>query len=695
MSKSYRKNFQLISDFKPAGDQPKAIEQILENFNQGLKHQTLLGVTGSGKTFTMAHTIAQLNQPALIMAPNKTLAAQIYAEMKELFPKNAVEYFVSYYDYYQPEAYIPSTDTYIEKDSAINEQIDRMRHSATRSLFDRRDVIIVSSVSCIYGLGSPEAYEGMMIQVVANTELKRDHFLRELVRIQYTRNNIDFHRGTVRVRGDNVEVFPPYEEDRAIRIEFFGDFIEKIAWIDPVTGEVLEDLDQIGIYPGSHYATGEDNLKRAIQSIQAELQPRLAELNSQMRLLEAQRLEQRTYYDIEMMEQMGFCQGIENYSRHLTGRGPGEPPPTLLEYFPSEFITFIDESHVTVPQIGGMYRGDRARKSTLVEHGFRLPSALDNRPLNFQEFEKMMNKVVYVSATPGEYELKKSEGVIIEQIIRPTGLVDPVIEIRPVKNQVDDLLKEIRLRVDRKERVLITTLTKRSAEDLTEYYESVGVKVKYLHSDIDTIERSEILRDLRLGVFDVLVGINLLREGLDLPEVSLVGITDADKEGFLRSERSLIQTIGRAARNANGVVILYADTITRSIEKAVGETDRRRRIQQDYNEAHGITPVTVKKRIRQGLGDLYDGAVGVGGAANQNLDRSQLPAKLSGDPSRIADEIDKLREKMRALSKNLEFEEAAKIRDEIKRLQILDLSLRAGETEKDSERVINHGLRSD
>lgn len=695
MSKSYRKNFQLISDFKPAGDQPKAIEQILENFNQGLKHQTLLGVTGSGKTFTMAHTIAQLNQPALIMAPNKTLAAQIYAEMKELFPKNAVEYFVSYYDYYQPEAYIPSTDTYIEKDSAINEQIDRMRHSATRSLFDRRDVIIVSSVSCIYGLGSPEAYEGMMIQVVANTELKRDHFLRELVRIQYTRNNIDFHRGTVRVRGDNVEVFPPYEEDRAIRIEFFGDFIEKIAWIDPVTGEVLEDLDQIGIYPGSHYATGEDNLKRAIQSIQAELQRRLAELNSQMRLLEAQRLEQRTYYDIEMMEQMGFCQGIENYSRHLTGRGPGEPPPTLLEYFPSEFITFIDESHVTVPQIGGMYRGDRARKSTLVEHGFRLPSALDNRPLNFQEFEKMMNKVVYVSATPGEYELKKSEGVIIEQIIRPTGLVDPVIEIRPVKNQVDDLLKEIRLRVDRKERVLITTLTKRSAEDLTEYYESVGVKVKYLHSDIDTIERSEILRDLRLGVFDVLVGINLLREGLDLPEVSLVGITDADKEGFLRSERSLIQTIGRAARNANGVVILYADTITRSIEKAVGETDRRRRIQQDYNEAHGITPVTVKKRIRQGLGDLYDGAVGVGGAANQNLDRSQLPAKLSGDPSRIADEIDKLREKMRALSKNLEFEEAAKIRDEIKRLQILDLSLRAGETEKDSERVINHGLRSD
>lgn len=691
-AKAYRKNFQLITEFKPSGDQPKAIEQILQNFQQKLKHQTLLGVTGSGKTFTMAQAIAQLNQPALILAPNKTLAAQIYSEMKELFPKNAVEYFVSYYDYYQPEAYIPSTDTYIEKDSAINEQIDRMRHSATRSLFDRRDVIIVSSVSCIYGLGSPEAYEGMMIQVVSNTEMKRDTFLRELVRIQYQRNNIDFSRGMVRVRGDVVEVFPPYEEERAIRVEFFGDYIERISWVDPVTAEVIEELDQVGIYPGSHYATGEESLARAIKSIQAELQVRLSELNQQMKMLEAQRLEQRTYYDIEMMEQMGFCQGIENYSRHLTGRGPGEPPPTLLEYFPAEFVTFIDESHVTVPQIGGMYRGDRARKMNLVEHGFRLPSALDNRPLNFQEFEGMVDKVVYVSATPGEYELKKSEGIIIEQIIRPTGLVDPVVEIRPVRHQVDDLLKEIRLRVDRKERVLITTLTKRSAEDLTEYYESVGVKVKYLHSDIDTLERIEILRDLRLGVFDVLIGINLLREGLDLPEVSLVGITDADKEGFLRSERSLIQTIGRAARNANGMVILYADTITKSIEKAMSETDRRRRIQQAYNQEHGITPVTIRKRIREGLGDLYDGSVGAVQLASSS---QQVPAKLSGDPERIATEIAKLREKMRALSKNLEFEDAAKIRDEIKRLQILDLTLRAGETEKDSERVIGNGLKSD
>lgn len=694
MAKTYKKNFQLQSDFKPGGDQPKAIEQMLHNFQQGLKHQTLLGVTGSGKTFSMAHVIANLNQPALVLAPNKTLAAQLYSELKELFPKNAVEYFVSYYDYYQPEAYIPSSDTFIEKDSAINEQIDRMRHSATRSLFDRRDVIIVSSVSCIYGLGSPEAYEGMMIQVAANTEMKRDHFLRELIRIQYKRDNIDFSRGGLRVRGDLVEIFPPYEEDRAIRIEFFGDYVEKIAWIDPITGQVLEELDQIGIYPGSHYATGEDNLKRSIGTIQAELQLRLAELTSQMKYLEAQRLEQRTYYDIEMMEQMGFCQGIENYSRHMTGRQPGAPPPTLLEYFPSDFVTFVDESHVTIPQIGGMYRGDRARKLTLVEHGFRLPSALDNRPLNFQEFETLMDKVIYVSATPGEYEFQKSEGVIVEQIIRPTGLVDPIIEIRPVKHQVDDVLKEIRLRVERKERVLITTLTKRSSEDLTEYLESVGVKVKYLHSDIHTMERTEILRDLRLGVFDVLVGINLLREGLDIPEVSLVAITDADKEGFLRSERSLIQTIGRAARNANGRVILYADTMTDSIKRAVGETDRRRTIQQEYNTLHGITPVTIKKRILDGLGDLYDGSVGVGILDKKAKEGKASSAKISGDPTQIQKEIEKLRTKMRALSKKLDFEEAAKVRDEIKRLQIAELALHSGETEKDSERVIGDGLKS-
>jgi excinuclease ABC subunit B len=684
---AFKKSFQLISEFKPSGDQPKAIADLVQNFKLGLNHQTLLGVTGSGKTFTMAHAIAQLNEPALVLAPNKTLAAQLYAEFKELFPHNAVEYFVSYYDYYQPEAYIPSTDTYIEKDSAINEQIDRMRHSATRSLFDRRDVIIVSSVSCIYGLGSPEAYEGMMVQVVANSELKRDHFLRELIRIQYTRNNVDFSRGNIRVRGDIVEVFPAYEEQRALRIEFFGDYVEKISWIDPLTGQVLEELDQIGIYPGSHHVTGEENLKRAIRTIQDELREQIVNLNKNLKFLEAQRLEQRTYYDIEMMEQMGFCQGIENYSRHMTGRGPGEPPPTLLEYFPKNFVTFIDESHVTVPQIGGMYRGDRARKSTLVEHGFRLPSALDNRPLNFQEFERMMDKVVYVSATPGNYEFQKSEGVIVEQIIRPTGLIDPVVEVRPVRHQVDDLLAEIRNRIANKDRVLITTLTKRSSEDLTEYYESLGIKVKYLHSDIDTVERTEILRDLRLGVFDVLVGINLLREGLDIPEVSLVGITDADKEGFLRSERSLIQTIGRAARNLNGKVILYGDRITDSMRKAMDETDRRRRIQQEYNEKHGITPASVKKRIKEGLGDTFDGSLGVhivGGPEQKILGMAQ---KFGNEPDKIAQEIEKLRKKMKVYSSNLEFEEAAKIRDEIKRLQIVDLNVRSGEVERESAQI--------
>ncbi len=692
VEKSYKKNFQLVSEFKPSGDQPKAIEQIKENFEAGLKHQTLLGVTGSGKTFTMAHTIANLNQPALVLAPNKTLAAQLYAEFKELFPKNAVEYFVSYYDFYQPEAYIPTTDTYIEKDSAINEQIDRMRHSATRSLFDRRDVIIVSSVSCIYGLGSPEAYEGMMIQVVANTSMKRDHLLKELIRIQYQRNNVDFHRGTVRVRGDNVEIFPSYEEDRAIRVEFFGDYIERLSWVDPLTGQVLEEMDQIGIYPGSHHVTTEDNLKRAIGTIQDELRDRLGSLNKDMKLLEAQRLEQRTYYDIEMMEQMGFCQGIENYSRHMTGRGPGEAPPTLLEYFPKDFVTFIDESHITVPQIGAMYRGDRARKMTLVEHGFRLPSALDNRPLNFQEFEGMMDKVVYVSATPGNYELQKSEGIIVEQIIRPTGLIDPIVEIRPVKHQVDDLLKEIRDRVEKNERVLITTLTKRSSEDLTEYYESLGVKVKYLHSEIKTVERTEILRDLRLGVFDVLVGINLLREGLDIPEVSLVGITDADKEGFLRSERSLVQTIGRAARNLNGRVILYADRITDSMAKAMGETDRRRTIQQQYNIDNGITPQSIRKAIREGIGEMFDGSTGGRPLSDENRGLAALE-KFASEPTKLTEEIDKLRTKMKKYSADLEFEEAAKVRDEIKRLQILELKLRSGSVEAEEDSVIKDGLK--
>lgn len=682
-----KKLFKLVSDFKPSGDQPKAIKEILDNFGAGINHQTLLGVTGSGKTFTMAHTIANLNEPALVLAPNKTLAAQLYLEFKELFPHNAVEYFVSYYDYYQPEAYIPTTDTFIEKDSAINEQIDRMRHSATRSLFDRKDVIIVSSVSCIYGLGSPEAYSGMMIHLVNNTEMKRDHLLRELIRIQYQRNNVDFHRGTVRVRGDVVEIFPPYEEERAIRVEFFGDFIEKLAWVDPLTGEVLEEIDQVGVYPGSHYATGDDNLKSAVHTIRDELRERLQTFQKEIKLLEAQRLEQRTLYDIEMIEQMGFCSGIENYSRHLTGRGPGEPPPTLLEYFPKNFVTFIDESHVTVPQIGGMYRGDRARKMTLVDHGFRLPSALDNRPLNFQEFETFMDKVVYVSATPGAYELQKSGGMIVEQIIRPTGLIDPVTEVRPVRHQVDDLLKEIRDRVKKKERVLITTLTKRSAEDLTEYYESLGVKVKYLHSEIDTVERMEILRDLRLGVFDVLIGINLLREGIDIPEVSLVAITDADKEGFLRSERSLIQTIGRAARNINGHVILYGDTVTESMRKALAETDRRRTLQSEYNTKNGITPVTIKKKINEGLGNLFDG--------NPSSQLGQEPKKVvnlldkyAEQPTALAKEIETLRKKMKKAAENLDFEEAAKIRDDVKRLQILELNIKSGSVEKESDEVI-------
>jgi len=683
--------FKLKTDFKPSGDQPKAIAELVKNIEQGVRHQVLLGVTGSGKTFTMANVIEKVNKPTLILAHNKTLAAQLYGEFKELFPENAVEYFVSYYDYYQPEAYIPATDTFIEKDSAINEQIDRMRHSATRSLFERRDVIIVSSVSCIYGLGSPEAYEGMMIQVFAGKELKRDKFLRELVRIQYNRNDIDFHRGTFRVRGDVVDVFPPYEEDRVIRIEFFGDFVDRLSWVDPLRGEVLADLDQVAIYPGSHYVTSDERQKLAIQSIQEELRGRLEELKSQMKFLEAQRLEQRTYYDIEMMEELGYCQGIENYSRHLTGRAPGEPPPTLLEYFPDDFLCFIDESHVTIPQVGGMYRGDRARKLTLVEHGFRLPSALDNRPLNFQEFEKLLNYVVYVSATPGPYELQKSQGLIVEQIIRPTGLLDPIVEVRPARHQVDDLLKEIRARVARGDKVLVTTLTKRSAEDLTEYYESLGVKVKYLHADIKTIERTEIIRDLRLGVFDVLIGINLLREGLDIPEVSLVAITDADKEGFLRSERSLIQTIGRAARNADGMVILYADTITESMRKAIDETNRRRRIQEEYNKKHGITPETIRKRVRESVLEIYEAAMPAAplpGTKKGDLKVISAPkAEYVRDPKLIDKEIVRLRKNMKKAADALEFEEAARIRDEIKRLELMQLSLFDGAVDEESKKA--------
>lgn len=660
------------SEFTPSGDQPQAIQKIVANFEDNAKHQVLLGVTGSGKTFTMAHVIERMQKPTLVMAPNKTLAAQLYSELKELFPKNAVEYFVSYYDYYQPEAYVPSTDTFIEKDSAINEHIDRMRHSATRSLFERKDVIIVASVSCIYGLGSPEAYLGMMVSIEVGQKIKRDVFLKELVRIQYQRNNVDFHRGTVKVRGDVVDVFPSYEEMRALRFEFFGDYVDKICWFDSLTGEIFDELEKVSIFPASHYVTGDEVLKKAIQNIQVELQHRIKEFEHQLKFQEAKRIEQRTYYDIEMIEAIGFCQGIENYSRHLTGRGPGEPPPTLLEYFPSDFLTIIDESHVTVPQIGGMYRGDRARKSTLVEYGFRLPSALDNRPLNFQEFEKLMDKVVYVSATPGPYELKKSEGLVVEQIIRPTGLLDPQVEVRPVKNQVDDLLKEIRIRVKKKERVLITTLTKKSAEDLSEYYESLDIKIKYLHSEIDTLERTEILRDLRLGVFDVLVGINLLREGLDLPEVSLVAITDADKEGFLRSERSLIQTIGRAARNVEGRVILYADRMTDSMKKALSETERRRTIQDAYNKKHGITPQSVKRKIREDLTEKKDFQ------PKGKVAEKKTKYVANSNTKNLREKILQLRELMKNHAQKLEFEAAAKIRDEVRRLELLELEQHEG-----------------
>ncbi len=676
--------FQLVTEFKPAGDQPEAIKSLTGHIREGIKHQVLLGVTGSGKTFTMAHSIAELGLPALVLAPNKTLAAQLFVEFKEFFPHNAVEYFVSYYDYYQPEAYIPATQTFIEKDSAINEQIDRMRHSATRSLFERPDVIIVSSVSCIYGLGSPEAYEGMVIQVHTSTDLKRDHFLRELVRVQYQRNDVDFHRGTFRVRGDVVEIMPPYEEERAIRVEFFGDFVESLSWVDPLRGVVIEELEQVAIYPGSHYVNTEDKKKSAIASIREELQERIQQLRKDVHFTEAERIEQRTLYDLEIMEEMGTCPGIENYSRHFTGRPAGSAPPTLLEYFPKEFLTFIDECHVTVPQIGGMYRGDRARKMTLVEHGFRLPSALDNRPLNFQEFESYVDKVIYVSATPGPYELTKSEGMIVEQIIRPTGLLDPLVEVRSAKHQVDDLLAEVRKRSQKKERVLVTTLTKRSAEDLTDYFSGLGVKVKYLHSDIKTVERTEIIRDLRLGVFDVLVGINLLREGLDIPEVSLVAITDADKEGFLRSERSLIQTIGRAARNQNGRVILYADQMTQSMEKALAETQRRRQVQEEFNQKHNITPRSVEKKVGRGLAEIY-------GFVSDTSPQMLLHDKLEEyqkQPSRLSKEILKLRKQMKKASEKLDFEEAAKIRDEIKRLEVLDLSLRSGAVDEDLDRTL-------
>ncbi|MDY0188472.1 MAG: excinuclease ABC subunit UvrB [Syntrophus sp. (in: bacteria)] len=662
------KPFRITTDFEPRGDQPRAIEKLVEGLRRGLPHQVLMGVTGSGKTFTIAKVIEAVQRPSLVIAHNKTLAAQLYGEFKSLFPGNAVEYFVSYYDYYQPEAYIPSTDTYIEKDSSINEEIDKLRHSATHSLLERRDVIIVASVSCIYGLGSPEAYQGLLLELEAGGDLSREAMLRRLVDIQYERNDVDFHRGTFRVRGDVVEIFPPYEEERAIRVEFFGDTVEALSFVDPLRGRKLEALERIAVYPGSHYVTTRDNLNRAIAAIREELQGRLAELRGSGKLLEAQRLEQRTNFDIEMMEEMGYCQGIENYSRHLTGRAPGEPPPTLVEYLPKDALIVLDESHVTVPQLIGMYRGDRSRKETLVTFGFRLPSALDNRPLRFEEYEKFSQPRLYISATPAAYELEKAGRQVVEQIIRPTGLIDPEILVRPVSGQVDDLLAEIRKRVERKERVLVTTLTKRMAENLSAYYEGLGVKVKYLHSDISTLERVGILRDLRLGEFDVLVGVNLLREGLDIPEVSLVAILDADKEGFLRSERSLIQTSGRAARNVGGQVIMYADTMTRSISACLKVTGRRRTLQEAYNREHSITPESIKKSIDNILASIYEADYAAVTVAAEEKAEYLSDADLEKT-------IRRLKAEMKEAARGLEFEKAAALRDQIKDLTELKLEL--------------------
>jgi excinuclease ABC subunit B len=658
--------FRLRTSFEPKGDQPQAIEQLLQGLDRRDPHQVLLGITGSGKTFTIANVIQQSGRPALILAPNKTLAAQLYGEMRELFPENAVEYFVSYYDYYQPEAYIPSTDTFIDKDAIINDAIDRMRHSATVALLSRRDVIIVASVSCIYGIGSAESYHGLVIQLARGEEVRRDVLLRRLVDIQYERNDVDFHRGTFRVRGDVVEIFPTYEQETAIRVEFFGDEIESIKEVDPLRGRVKQTLERYAIYPGSHYVTPQAQMRRAIESIREELRERLDFFDKEGRFLEKQRLEQRTQYDLEMMEQMGFCSGIENYSRHLSGRKAGEAPPTLIDYFPQDFLMVIDESHQTVPQLQAMYRGDRARKETLVEYGFRMPSALDNRPLKFEEFEAHVRQAIYVSATPGEYELQKAQGVVVEQLIRPTGLMDPLVEVRPVSGQVDDLLGEIKDRATKNERVLVTTLTKRMAEDLTDYYRELGVRVRYLHSDIDTLERIDILRDLRLGEFDVLVGINLLREGLDLPEVSLVSIFDADKEGFLRSPRSLIQTIGRAARNVNGRVIMYADKLTPAMKQAMEETGRRRKVQGAYNEQHGIVPQTVVRAIMN---------INPASGTIDYLNIPKLPKgeRAAGDKSApdVQERIAEMRLEMFSAAENLEFEKAARLRDELKKLEAM------------------------
>ncbi len=661
--------FLLESKYEPMGDQPEAIRQITDGFNSGKQFQTLLGVTGSGKTFAMANVIKNLGKKTLVLAPNKTLAAQLFAEMKEFFPHNAVEYFVSYYDYYQPEAYVPGSDTYIEKDSAINEEIEKLRHSTTRSLFSRDDVIVVASVSCIYGIGAPDEYFDQRIMLFVQDKMDRDALLRRLVDIQYQRNDMDFHRGTFRVRGDIVEVFPAYEDSQIVRVEFFDDVIDGLFIVDPLRGKVLQPLNRVDIYPKSHYVVGKDRMKQAIETIKLELRERLAELKDQNKLIEVQRLQQRTLLDLEMMEEMGFCPGIENYSRHLTGNKPGEPPYTLIDYFKKDFLLIADESHVSIPQVGGMFKGDRARKMTLVDFGFRLPSALDNRPLNFPEFEAKYNQVLFVSATPAEYEMQKVNGEYAEQIIRPTGLLDPLIEFRDAKNQVDDMLVEAKKVIAQGYRVLITTLTKRLAEELTSFYRGVGMRIKYLHSDIDTLERMEILRDLRLGEFDILVGINLLREGLDIPEVALVGILDADKEGFLRSTRSLIQTIGRAARNSEGRVLLYGFRKTPSIEEAMKLTADRRIKQIAYNEKVGMTPTTINKKVGGGVIEILRGTKKSDRKARKEISEENL------SPEAIDAKIKELKTMMKEAASALQFEEAARLRDEVKKLSELRFML--------------------
>ena len=664
--------FKLRTEYVPTGDQPAAIEQLASNIEAGVRDQVLLGVTGSGKTFTVANVIAQVNRPALVLAPNKTLAAQLYNEFRALFPENAVEYFVSYYDYYQPEAYVPASDTYIEKDSAINDDIDKLRHAATHALLTRRDVIIVASVSCIYGLGSPEYYARLIIPVEVGQRVSMDAIITKLVDVQYQRNDMDFHRGTFRVRGDVLEVIPAYEHERALRLEFFGDEIEAVREIDPLTGEILGNIGKTVIYPASHYVSDRDNLERAMSDVRDELGERLRLFQSQNKLVEAQRLEQRTQLDLEMMQELGYCTGIENYSRHLDGRKEGDPPATLLDYFPDDFVLFADESHISIPQVGGMFKGDRSRKTTLVDFGFRLPSALDNRPLEFHEFLERLNQVVYVSATPGKWELERSQGIVAEQIIRPTGLLDPEVEVRPVKGQIDDLLGECRARVEKHERVLVTTLTKRMAEDLTEYLNSMGVAARYLHSDIDTMERMAIIKALRAGEFDVLVGINLLREGLDIPEVSLVTILDADKEGFLRSTGSLIQTFGRAARNAGGKVLLYADTVTASMSAAMGETARRRAKQQDWNETHGITPTTISKPLATPFDSLCTSSgegKGKRGRGKQAKQPAEASASVDITAQNVARYLKQFEREMRDAARDLEFEKAAALRDRIKQLR--------------------------